>query len=117
MNARLKEAGVGGSTRRFGKLWTGVVVTQVAVTVIFLLALVSSGWVAYSQNRRAAEVTFPRNEFLLGHIPFEEGETAERQKAVRRELQRRLNESPGVINAGMNFGSTSLGQVKNTTMR
>jgi len=99
MDARLKEAGAGGATTRFGKLWTGVIVAQVAVTVVFLLVLVSSGWAAYSQNRRAADVAFPRSEYLLADIRFEEGATAEREKTVRRELLRRLNESPGVINA------------------
>ena len=99
MNARLKEVGAGGATMRFGKLWTGVIVVQVAVTVVFLLALVSSGWVAYSQNRRAADVTFARNEYLLANIRFEESTTAEREKMVRREVLRRLNDSPGVINA------------------
>ena len=99
MNARLKGAGAGGATMHFGKLWTGVIVVQVAVTVVSLLVLVSSGWVAYSQNRRAAEVAFPRNQYLLGNIRFEEAPTAEREKTVRRELQRRLNENPGVINS------------------
>jgi predicted permease len=100
MNARLKEAGAGGATMRFGKLWTGVLVTQIAVTAIFLLVLVSSGWVAYLQIwRAAADVAFPQNEYLSGVMTLEEGATAERQKAVRRELQRRLNADPDVINA------------------
>jgi putative ABC transport system permease protein len=99
MNARLQEAGAAGATMHFGKLWTAVMVAQVAVTVILLLALASSGWEAYAQNRRAAEVAFLRNEYLFADIRFEEGVTAEHEKALRRELQRRLNEDPGVINA------------------
>ena len=99
MNARLKEAGAGGATMRLGKLWTGVIVTQVAVTVLFMLVLVSSGWIAYLQLWRPAEVAFPRNEYLMGFIALEEGATAEREAAVRRELQRRLNADPDVINS------------------
>lgn len=99
MNARLKEAGAGGATMRLGKLWTGVIVTQVGVTVLFLLVLVSSGWIAYLQLWRPAEVAFPRNEYLFGLIALEEGATAEREAAVRRELQRRLNADPDVINS------------------
>ena len=98
MNARLKEAGAGVSMR-FGKLWTGVIVTQVAVTVILLLVLLSSCWLAYLTNRKAAEVAFSRNEYLVATVRLEEGATAEREKTVRRELQRRLNADPDVINA------------------
>jgi predicted permease len=99
MNARLKDAGATGATMRFGKLWTGVMVAQVAVTVAFLLVLVSSGWTAYSQNQRAAQVAFPRNEYFRASIRLEDGVSAERQKTVRQELQRRLNDDPGVLNA------------------
>jgi putative ABC transport system permease protein len=99
MNARLKEAGAGGATMRLGKLWTGVIVTQVAVTVLFLLVIVSSGWIAYLQVWQPAEVAFSRNEYLFGLIALEEGATAERQMAVRSELQRRLNADPDVINS------------------
>lgn len=99
MNARLKEAGASGATMNFGKLWTGVIVAQVAVTVILLLTLVSGGWAAYTQNRRAAAVAFARNEYLIGNIRLEDGATQEREKTVRRELLRRINESPGVINS------------------
>jgi hypothetical protein len=41
MQTRLKEAGATGLTMRFGKLWTGIIVAQVAVTVVFLLVAVS----------------------------------------------------------------------------
>lgn len=99
INARLQEGGVGGATMHFGKLWTAVIVAQVATTAMLLLLLVSSGWAAHAQNRRAADVVFPRNEYLLASVRLEEGAAAEREKQVRRELLRRLNESPGVINA------------------
>jgi predicted permease len=99
MNARLKEAGAGGATMRFGKLWTSVIVTQVAVTVILLLGLVSVGWVVYQQNAGAAQAALPRNEYFIGTLRLEDGATTERQIAVRREFQRRLNLDPDVINA------------------
>ena len=109
MNARLKEAGAGGGTMRLGRLWTGVMVTQVAVTVLLLLVLVSSGWIAYLQRRGKAEVAFPKKEYLFGGVRLEQGATADRQKAVRRELQRRLNADPDVINA--TFAPNLPGQV------
>jgi hypothetical protein len=76
-----------------------VIVTQVAVTVILLLGLVSVGWIVYQQNAEATGAALPRNEYFIGSVRFEPGASAERQIAVRRELQRRLNEDPDVINA------------------
>jgi putative ABC transport system permease protein len=100
LNTRLKEAGAGGgATMRFGKLWTGVIVTQVAVTVVLLLGLVSAGWVVYRQNAGAVEVTLPSNEYFIGTISLERGATEDRHVRVRHELQRRLNQDPDVINA------------------
>jgi len=99
MNARLKEAGAGGATMRFGKLWTGVIVTQVAVTVILLSGLASAGWIVYRRNAGTAQAALPKNEYFIGIVTLEQGATAERQMAVRRELQRRLNADPDVINA------------------
>jgi putative ABC transport system permease protein len=99
MQARLKEAGASGSTMRFGKLWTGVIVTQVAVTMVFLLAVVSMGWDFLDFNRRVTAVAFPRHEYLVANVDIEDTASQSRQTTVLRELQRRLNEDPGVINA------------------
>jgi putative ABC transport system permease protein len=98
MNTHLKEAGSGGTTMRLGKLWTGVIVTQVAVTVLLLLGLVSSGWIVYQRNAGAARIALPRNEYFVGSANLEEGATAERHVAVRHEFERRLKEDPDVIN-------------------
>nr|MBA3638032.1 ABC transporter permease [Acidobacteriota bacterium] len=47
LQLRLRQGAVGGSSMKFGRLWTGVIVTQVAITVLFLAALVSLGWTTY----------------------------------------------------------------------
>jgi hypothetical protein len=99
VQTRLKEAGAGGATMRFGKLWTGVIVTQVAVTVVFLMAVVSLGWYTYDLNKQFMEVAFPRNEYLTGVVRLEQGAPPEREKTVLGELQRRLMEDPAVVNA------------------
>ena len=99
MQSRLKEAGASGSTMRFGKLWTGVIVTQVAVTMVFLLAVVSMGWDFLDLNRRVTAVSFPRHEYLVASVDIEDTASQARQTTVLRELQRRLNEDPGIINA------------------
>ena len=52
MQTRLKDAGAG-STMKFGGLWTGVIVLQVAFTVVFLLSVVSLGWTIVTIDRAA----------------------------------------------------------------
>jgi hypothetical protein len=99
MNARLKQAGAGGAAARFGKLWTGVIVAQVAVTAVILLGLVSAGWIVYRQNAGAAQAALPQNEYFIATLTLEQSATAARHLAVRREMQRRLNADPDVINA------------------
>jgi hypothetical protein len=84
---------------RFGKLWTGVIVTQVAVTALLLLAVLSVWWVVYQQNVGAALAALPKNEYFVAHLSLERGATQDRHITVRRELQRRLSVEPEVINA------------------
>lgn len=102
MQARLKQAGAGGSTggstMRFGKFWTGIIVTQVALTLVFLLSTVSLGWEAAAANRRFNEVTFQRAEYLTARIRMEPDELPDRRKAALLELERRLAEEPSVRN-------------------
>jgi hypothetical protein len=43
MQTRLKHAGAGSSALKFGGVWTAVIVGQVALTVFFLLSVVSIG--------------------------------------------------------------------------
>jgi len=99
MQGRLKAVGDGGATMRFGRLWTGIMVAQVGVTVMMLVVLISSGWAAYTQGRRAGDVRFARNEYLFAGVRFENGATPERARSARRELLRRLGATAGVINA------------------
>jgi predicted permease len=63
LQGRLREAGAGGSTMKFGRLWTGVIVVQVAITVIFLTGVVSLGWTTY-RDRHDGDVRFARDQFL-----------------------------------------------------
>ena len=60
MQARLKSAGAAGPGMKFGGVWTGVIVTQVAVTVIFLMTVVSVGWNAYASPLAHGTYAFPQ---------------------------------------------------------
>jgi predicted permease len=84
---------------KFGKLWTGVIVAQVAVTVVFLMTLVSLGWGLIEQRQQYSDLTFPMNEYMAGRLALDEGVSPERMKKVLAEFHRRLSEDPTVINA------------------
>jgi putative ABC transport system permease protein len=93
MQSRLKTAAAGGTSMKFGGAWTAVIVTQVAITVVFLLAVVSLGWNYYANEYRGGDVAFPREKYLSARLE------PDREKAtpILREFERRLNTEPGVV--------------------
>ncbi len=108
MQGRLKQAGAGGSTLRFGKLWTGVIVGQVAITVLMLLSVVVVGWDAVRQHQKFADVTFPRGQYLTALLAIDET-VQPRAAAVMQELMRRLAQEPSVVNASWSSRVPGLG--------
>ncbi|HEV2734673.1 MAG TPA: ABC transporter permease, partial [Longimicrobiaceae bacterium] len=111
LQARLREAGVGSPGTGFGRLWTGVIVTQVAFTVAFLpIALSAEADIAAARSVRA---DFAAEEFLSARLELDR-ETAPgapadtsraahlaRLRTVHAALERRLAAEPGV--AGVTF--------------
>ena len=100
LQGRLRAAGAGSPAMRFGGIWTGVIVVQTALTVIFLAAVVSLGWGVY-RGAHAADVSYPPEQILLAEIGG--GETAgsaEEYRRLRAEsvqaLVRGLTNAPGV---------------------
>jgi putative ABC transport system permease protein len=104
---RLRQAGVGGNSLQFGKTWTGLIVTQVALTVVFMtLALDAQQDLA---RARAMQLGFPAQEYLYAqlemhrdlsrfdapNVPFAEDELA-RYQATFKELEQRLRTEPSV---------------------
>lgn len=106
VEARLREMGAGGGGLRFGGVWTGVIVAQIAVTVVFpLLALMVRG---DSQRLESLVVNFPDREYLAVRLEMDSdagqpGSAFEaRFRAAAAELEQRVEALPGV--AGMAFG-------------
>lgn len=101
MQALLTEAGAG-STMKFGRLWTGVIVTQVAITVVFLLSVVSLAWTILNIERQYNEVAFQRTDYLIATLG-PNTETDPKNPAAtyrdREEFLRRLREAPEVAEA------------------
>jgi hypothetical protein len=115
---RLKQAGAGGSGLKFGGVWTGVIVSQVAFTVLFLLIVGSVMWNVRIGRYGAPEVSFATENYLSvrlemdrGTAPSAEAAQAFRVKAERtyRELERRLSAETGV--AGVTYASALPGMI------
>jgi len=102
LQGRLREAGAGGSRMQFGKLWTGVIVAQTAITVIFLAAAASLG-LNLTRETSATAVTYNREQILLAQlVSTESGSSSERQRRRAESLQtliERLKTEPGVTAA------------------
>jgi predicted permease len=101
MQSRLKDAGAG-STLRFGKVWTGVIVTQVAFTVVFLLSVVSLAWTILVIRQQYNDVAFRRGDYLIAQFAPNTDSVPKDLAATyrdREEFLRRLREAPEVAKA------------------
>lgn len=120
---RLKQStGATSGGLKFGGVWTAVIVTQVAVTVIFLSVVGMLGWSAYVTNGGDRSRNFPAKEYvtlrlLLDRADFDTVSPDQVDAAYRNQLRntyaefaRRLSAEPAVAGAtygtrlpGMNF--------------
>ncbi|MEP6833661.1 MAG: ABC transporter permease [Gemmatimonas sp.] len=64
IGARLKASASGNSSLRFGKLWTGVIVSQVTLTVLFLMAMALVGFSMQSGRFVRGTFSFATTELL-----------------------------------------------------
>jgi putative ABC transport system permease protein len=88
-----------GSAMKFGRVWTGVTVTQVATTIIFLAAVASLGWTTF-RGRLDYDVTFAREQYLTATlVPLDDaaGVDASIRQAAYRAVADRLTSEPGVV--------------------
>ena len=121
---RLKQsAGATAGGLKFGGAWTGVIVTQVAVTVIFLAIVGMLGWTAYVTQGGKRDRNFPAGDYVALRLGLDRAELeaaaspeqAEAQyrnqlRATYAEFARRLATEPSIVSAtygtrlpGMNF--------------
>ena len=102
LQSHLANRGTGGATLRFGSVWTGAMIVQVALTAIGIpVAMETVSEATRNQNIRAA---FPSREYLAARIdvdrPFEEETTPafeERRAQTFANLQRAVAQEPGVV--------------------
>jgi len=89
VQGQLKTIGAGGSTLRFGKMWTAAMVVQVALTVICIPPAVGIAGEAWRD--RVIRARFPTHRYLAVRIAVDAN-----GDAVYRELARRVAAEPGV---------------------
>jgi putative ABC transport system permease protein len=97
----LTNLGSGGATLRFGRLWTGAMITQVALTAIAIPAAMETGSETFRNARvRAA---FPSGEYFAARVevdrPLDEDASAFEVRRARAyaDLERRIAQEPGVV--------------------
>jgi putative ABC transport system permease protein len=104
MQDRLRHAGAGRTHARFGRLWTGIIVTQVALTVAFIPIVLDQG--LNTRAIRDVDLGFAADEYLSAQLRVEQ-ETAgaaanapgDGYAASYRRLEQRLEAEPGVAAA------------------
>ena len=104
---QLRHAGAGGSTLRFGKVWAGAMIGQVALTVIMLPAAMGISHEAW-RDRQIRE-QYPAERYLAVRVSLDRepaatpsGEESAPAFAARltrtyRELERRILQEPDVV--------------------
>lgn len=109
MATRLRQAAAGGAGLRFGGVLTGVIVAQVAFTVVFIPIVLDTG--LDTRRIRTADVGLPAEEYLSASLRMDrdapvgvpastaEEEFRARVDAVYRELEQRLVSDPAVAGA------------------
>jgi putative ABC transport system permease protein len=113
---RLRQAAVGGTSLHFGKTWTGLIVTQVALTVLFMMFTLDAQMDV--ARARAMQLGIPAQQYLwaqlemhrdLGkfeapNVAYTEEELA-RFRATFQELQQRVSAEQNVaaVTYGLQF--------------
>ena len=105
VQSQLRNLGAGGSTLRFGWLWTGVMVVQVALTVICIPP--ATGITEESLRDVRIRSAFPTEQYLAAKVGLDREATAagdesteafaKRFEQTYQELARRIAQEPGVV--------------------
>jgi predicted permease len=98
----LANLGGGGATLRFGRIWTGAMIVQVALTAIGIPAALES--VSQATRKVETRARFPSREYLAARIDVDralEGESTQAFQEWRAQtfdaLARRMAQEPGVV--------------------
>jgi predicted permease len=102
VHTHLTNLGSAGGTLRFGRLWTGAMIAQVAMTAIGIPVAMESA--SRFARQDAIRSKFPSRGYLAAHIdvdlPFEDDARSavqERRGRTLAEIERRVLQEPGVM--------------------
>jgi predicted permease len=107
VQGQLKNLGAGGSTLRFGGLWTTAMIAQVALTVICIPPAIAIS--EESLRDRVIRERFPSEQYLAASLELDRDTVAVRDnqepasayaarlEPLYRELERRVGQEPGVV--------------------
>jgi hypothetical protein len=98
LRSHLMNLGTGGSTLRFGRVWTTAMITQVALTAIVIPVGIEGANQAILRVRIHAQ--FPSQEFVTAHLELDQpaGEaTDERRARAYARLEQQIAKEPGVV--------------------
>ena len=104
LHGQVRNLGTGGSTLRFGGVWTTAMIVQVALTVVGIPPAI--GIAGEAARDRVIRARFPAAEYLAVPIeldrasgPADESDAAFAQRVDRTfgELERRIAQEPGVL--------------------
>jgi putative ABC transport system permease protein len=106
----LANLGSGGATLRFGRIWTGAMIVQVALTAIGIPVALET--VSETTRKVHSRAQFPSREYLAAriHVPSESENTPmsqERRGQPFEALARRLAQEPGVV--GVTYADQPVG--------
>ena len=98
----LANLGASGATLRFGRVWTGAMIAQVALTAMGIPGAMENA--SHAMRKVTIRAAFPSREYLAARIdldrPFAEETTSAfeaRRARTFAELERRIAEEPGVV--------------------
>ena len=94
LQGRIREAASGTSTMKFGGIWTAVIVTQAAITVMFLATVVSFAWTNL-RTQSGADVIYARDHLLTTRVIAKGGLDDHRGPALAFAAQMEA-EAPGI---------------------
>ena len=99
LQGRMRDMSSGAGAMTFGGIWTGVIVTQAAITVVFIAAIVALGY-STMKRYKGDDVIYRRDELLTARIILDRtgaGESAPDGETLRA-MAARLQREPGVAN-------------------
>jgi predicted permease len=101
VQTHLANRGVGGATLRFGRVWTGAMIVQVALTAIGIPVVLETAREAMRNVKIRSQ--FPSRDYVAARIDVDRGAGDEttaafeaRREQTFEELRRRIAEEPGV---------------------